>query len=63
MTSRAPDYARTVDIHSKPGYDPVELFLDPAIRFPPLPVGWRLAKRKLGMRTLLDVISARTRSW
>ena len=32
---RAPDYARTVDIHRKPGYDPVELFLDPAIRFPP----------------------------
>ena len=29
---RAPDYARTVDIHRKPGYDPVELFLDPAIR-------------------------------
>ncbi len=29
---RAPDFARTVDIHRKPGYDPVELFLDPAIR-------------------------------
>ena len=29
---QAPDYARTVDIHRKPGYDPVELFLDPAIR-------------------------------
>ena len=33
---RAPDYARTVDIHRKPGYDPVELFLDPAIRLPQL---------------------------
>ena len=55
--SRAPDYARTVDIHRKPGYDPVELFLDPSIRIPPLAVGWRLAKRKLGQRTLLDVIS------
>ena len=55
--SRAPDYARTVDIHRKPGYDPVELFLDPSIRIPPLAVGWRLAKRKLGHRTLLDVIS------
>ena len=31
---RAPDFARTVDIHRKPGYDPVELFLDPAIRAP-----------------------------
>jgi predicted AlkP superfamily pyrophosphatase or phosphodiesterase len=55
--ARAPDFARTVDIHRKPGYDPVELFVDPAIRVPPLAIGWRLAKRKLGMRTLLDVIS------
>ena len=31
---RAPDFARTVEIHRKPGYDPVELFLDPAIRVP-----------------------------
>jgi predicted AlkP superfamily pyrophosphatase or phosphodiesterase len=52
----APDFARTVDIHRKPGYDPVELFLDPAIRLPKLAVGWRLIKRKLGMRALLDVI-------
>jgi predicted AlkP superfamily pyrophosphatase or phosphodiesterase len=54
---RAPDFARTVDIHRKPGYDPVELFVDPAIRMPTLAIGWRLAKRRLGMRTLLDVIS------
>jgi predicted AlkP superfamily pyrophosphatase or phosphodiesterase len=54
---RAPDYARTVDIHRKPGYDPVELFIDPEIRWPMGAVGWRLLKRKLGMRTLLDVIS------
>ena len=53
---RAPDYARTVDIHRKPGYDPVELFLDPAIRMPALTVGWKLAQRQLGFRTLLDVI-------
>ncbi|MFZ2650147.1 MAG: nucleotide pyrophosphatase/phosphodiesterase family protein [Burkholderiaceae bacterium] len=55
--SLAPDFARTVDIHRKPGYDPVELFIDPAIRFPLLATGWRLAKRKLGLRQLLDVIS------
>jgi len=55
--ARAPDYARTVDIHRKPGYDPVELFIDPAIRLPVLAIGSRLAKRKLGMRALLDVIS------
>jgi predicted AlkP superfamily pyrophosphatase or phosphodiesterase len=53
---REPDFARTVDIHRKPGYDPCELFLDPALRFPKLAVAWRLAKRKLGLRTLLDVI-------
>jgi predicted AlkP superfamily pyrophosphatase or phosphodiesterase len=52
---RAPDFARTVDIHRKPGYDPVELILDPAIRFPSLHVGWRLFKRSIGMRALLDV--------
>ncbi len=53
---RAPDFARTVDIHRKPGYDPVELFLDPSLRAPKLAVGWKLAKRKLGLRALLDVI-------
>ena len=35
---RAPDFARTVDIHRKPGYDPVELFLDPQIKFPKLKI-------------------------
>jgi hypothetical protein len=54
--ARAPDYARTVDIHLKPGYDPVELFLDPKITFPTLKVGRRLLARKLGFRNLLDVI-------
>jgi predicted AlkP superfamily pyrophosphatase or phosphodiesterase len=53
---RAPDYARTVDIHRKPGYDPVELFLDPAMALPSVSIGWRLAKRAAGFRTLLDVI-------
>ena len=56
-TTARPDFARTVDIHRKPGYDPVELFVDPALRVPHLAVGWRLLKRKLGLRTLLDVIS------
>jgi predicted AlkP superfamily pyrophosphatase or phosphodiesterase len=54
--AKAPDYARTVEIHRKPGYDPVELFLDPSIPFPPLSIGWRLTKRALGFRTLMDVI-------
>lgn len=53
---RAPDFARTVDIHKKPGYDPAELFIDPGIRWPKLAVGWRLFKKALGLRTLMDVI-------
>jgi len=55
--ARAPDYARTVDIHRKPGYDPVELFIDPDIKVPMAAVASRLARKKLGFRTLLDVIS------
>jgi predicted AlkP superfamily pyrophosphatase or phosphodiesterase len=53
---RAPDFARTVDIHRKPGYDPCELLLDPALRFPKLRVALRLAQKALGMRYLMDVI-------
>lgn len=52
----APDFARTVDIHRKPGYDPAELFVDPALRFPPASIGWRLVKKSLGFRYLMDVI-------
>jgi predicted AlkP superfamily pyrophosphatase or phosphodiesterase len=54
--SRAPDYARTVDIHRKPGYDPAELLVNPAIRFPALKVGVRLAQKALGFRYLMDLI-------
>lgn len=54
--SQAPDYARTVDIHRKPGYDACELFFDPALRFPILRMMRRLLRKKLGFRTLFDVI-------
>ncbi|HBG05513.1 MAG: phosphodiesterase [Geobacteraceae bacterium GWC2_58_44] len=54
--ARAPDYARTVNIHAKPGYDPCELFLDPAIPLPKLKIGWTLAKKICGFRYLMDVI-------
>ena len=54
--ARAPDFARTVDIHRKPGYDPVELFVDPAIKCPKWKIGKFLLKKKLGFRGLLDVI-------
>jgi predicted AlkP superfamily pyrophosphatase or phosphodiesterase len=55
--ARAPDFARTVDIHRKPGYDPVELFLDPALPLPKLRIARRLLQKALGMRYLMDVIS------
>jgi predicted AlkP superfamily pyrophosphatase or phosphodiesterase len=48
----APDYARTVDIHRKPGYDPVELFMNAS----KAKIAMKLLKKKLGFRTLLDVI-------
>lgn len=54
--SRAPDFARCVDIHRKPGYDPCELFVDPAIGSAKLAIGSRLIRKKLGFRTLMDVI-------
>jgi predicted AlkP superfamily pyrophosphatase or phosphodiesterase len=53
---RAPDYARTVDIHRKPGYDPVELFLDPSLLLPKVQIAWKLAKKVAGFRTLMDFI-------
>ena len=52
----APDFARTVDIHRKPGYDPVELFLDPELSLPKVKVGSTLLKKKLGFRYLMNVI-------
>ena len=54
--SRRPDFATTVDIHRKPGYDPTELFVDPKLRFPKLRVARRLAQKLLGFRYLMDVI-------
>jgi len=54
--ARAPDFAPTVDIHRKPGYDPAELFIDPNLRAPKLKAGLRLLQKKLGFRYLLDVI-------
>ncbi len=54
--AKAPDFAKTVDIHRKPGYDPVELFLDPQIKFPQGKIALKLLKKQLGFRYLMDVI-------
>ncbi|MEM0981996.1 MAG: nucleotide pyrophosphatase/phosphodiesterase family protein [Cyanobacteria bacterium P01_H01_bin.58] len=52
----APDFARTVDIHRKPGYDPVELFIDPQLKAPKLKIASKLLQKKLGFRYLMDMI-------
>ncbi len=52
--ARRPDFARCVEIHKKPGYDPRELFFDP--------VGGKLrailalARKKLGLRYRMDPV-------
>jgi len=53
---KAPDYARMVDIHKKPGYDPVEMFTDPEDKFVMPKVILKLLKKKLGFRTVMNII-------
>lgn len=55
--ARAPDFAGSVDIHKKPGYDPCELFFDPRLRFPKVKMLGKLLRKKLGFRYVMDVIS------
>ncbi len=54
--ANAPDFARLVEIHKKPGYDPVELFMDPNDKWVKLRAGKAVLRKKLGMRYLLDVV-------
>ncbi|MHA8088300.1 alkaline phosphatase family protein [Aquirufa sp. Wall-65K1] len=54
--AKAPDYARLVDIHRKPGYDPVEMFMDPKNPFIKLRAAYKLARKLSGFRYLMDVI-------
>jgi len=44
--AKAPGFARTVDIHRKPGYDPVELYFDPVNKC--IPLNARLVKGSHG---------------
>jgi predicted AlkP superfamily pyrophosphatase or phosphodiesterase len=53
---KAPEFARTVDIHRKPGYDPVELFVDPKLCFVPARVLINLLRKRLGFRYLMSLI-------
>jgi len=54
--ARAPDFARAVEIHKKPGYDPAELFLDPVDRWVKLRAARGLLRKKLGLRYVMDVV-------
>jgi hypothetical protein len=55
--ARAPDYARLVAIHQKPGYDPVEMFMDQTNPLIKLKAGYKLGRKLLGFRYLMNVIS------
>jgi predicted AlkP superfamily pyrophosphatase or phosphodiesterase len=53
---RAPDFARTVEIHRKPGFDPAELFLDPDDRWVKARAALALGRKRLGFRYVMDVV-------
>jgi predicted AlkP superfamily pyrophosphatase or phosphodiesterase len=53
---RAPDFARNVEIHRKPGYDPAELFFDPADKLAKPKAGATLLRKKLGFRYSMQVV-------
>jgi predicted AlkP superfamily pyrophosphatase or phosphodiesterase len=53
---RAPDFARQVEIHRKPGYDPAELFMDPEDRLVKARAGAALVRKKIGMRYVMSVV-------
>jgi predicted AlkP superfamily pyrophosphatase or phosphodiesterase len=53
---RAPDFARTVEIHRKPGFDPAELFLDPDDRLVKARAAIALGRKRLGFRYVMGVV-------
>ncbi len=53
---RAPDFARGVEIHRKPGYDPAELFFDPDDRAVKVKAGLTLARKMAGLRYAMKVV-------
>lgn len=54
--ARAPEYARGVDIHRKPGYDPGELFFDPADKLAKAKAGLNLIRKKAGLRYAMSTV-------
>jgi predicted AlkP superfamily pyrophosphatase or phosphodiesterase len=53
---RAPDFARLVEIHRKPGYDPAELFFDHSDRLVKARSGLALVRKRIGMRYAMRVV-------
>ncbi|MEU9603383.1 nucleotide pyrophosphatase/phosphodiesterase family protein [Streptomyces sp. NPDC048057] len=53
---RAPDFAQLVEIHRKPGYDPVELFMDPNDPYVKVKAATAVARKKLGLRYRMAVV-------
>ncbi|MEV5843607.1 nucleotide pyrophosphatase/phosphodiesterase family protein [Streptomyces sp. NPDC051985] len=53
---RAPDFARQVEIHRKPGYDPAELFYDPTVPGLKARAAAQVARKKLGMRYRIQTV-------
>ena len=54
--AHAPDFARGVEIHRKPGYDPAELFLDPSDRLVKARAASALLRKKIGLRYAMSVV-------
>lgn len=54
--ANAPDFARAVEIHKKPGYDPAELFFDPEDRWVKARAASTLVRKKAGLRYSMQVV-------
>ncbi|MFL6124913.1 alkaline phosphatase family protein [Actinophytocola sp.] len=52
----APDFARGVEIHRKPGYDPAELFFNPADKLAKAKAGLNLVRKKVGLRYAMQTV-------
>ncbi|MDH6438785.1 putative AlkP superfamily pyrophosphatase or phosphodiesterase [Streptomyces sp. SAI-144] len=53
---RAPDFARQVEIHRKPGYDPAELLYDEEVPAVKLRAVGQVARKKLGFRYRIQTV-------
>ena len=54
--ARAPDFARQVEIHRKPGYDPAELLYDTTVPAVKLRAAASVARKKLGFRYRVSTV-------